>query len=53
MDNFLSVLLIILIIIDMHHHRFEIYTLVSEIHENVDLEINIKNMFELERIINS
>ena len=32
-----SVLCIIPVIIDMHGHRFEIYTLVSEIHENVDL----------------
>ena len=31
-----SVLFIILVIIDVHWHRFEIYTLVSEIHENVD-----------------
>ena len=32
-----NVLFIILVIIDVHGHRFEIYTLVSEIHENVDL----------------
>ena len=32
-----SVLFIIPVIIDVHGHRFEIYTLVSEIHENVDL----------------
>ena len=29
------------------------YTLVSEIHENVDLVLGIKNIFELEGIINS
>ena len=34
-------------------HRFEIYTLVSEIHENVDLVLGIKNVFELEGVINS
>ena len=33
--------------------RFEIYTLVSEIHENVDLVLGIKNVFELEGVINS
>ena len=49
----MSVLLIIPIIIDMHCHRLEIFTLVSEIHENVDLIIGIKNMFELEGIRNS
>ena len=42
-----SVLFVIPVIIDVHKHRFEIYTLVSEIHENVDLVLGIKNMFEL------
>ena len=50
--QFFSVLFIILIIIDIHGHRFEIYTLVSEIHENVDLVLGIKNIFELEGVIN-
>ena len=48
-----SVLFIILVIIDVHGHRFEIYTLVSEIHENVDLVLCIKNVFKLEGVINS
>ena len=48
-----SVLFIIPVIVDIHGHRFEIYTLVSEIHENVDLVLGIKNVFELEGIINS
>ena len=39
--------------IDIHGHSFEIYTLVSDIHENVDLVLGIKNIFELEGIINS
>ena len=34
------------IIIDIHGHRFEIYTSVSEIHENIDIVLGIKNMFE-------
>ena len=38
----ISVLFIIPIIIDIHGHRFKIYTLVSEIQENVDLVIGIK-----------
>ena len=37
----------------MHGHRFEIFPLVSEIHENIDLVFGIKNVFELEGIINS
>ena len=48
-----SVLFIIPVIIDVHRHRFKIYTLVSEIHENVDLVLGIKNVFELEGVINS
>ena len=48
-----SVLFIIPVIIEVHGHRFEIYTLVSEIHENVDLVLGIKNMFKLEGVINS
>ena len=48
-----SVLFIIPVIIDVHGHRFKIYTLVSEIHENVDLVLGIKNVFELEGVINS
>ena len=48
-----SVLFIIQLIIDIHGHRFEIYTLVSEIHKNVDLVLVIKNVFKLEGVINS
>ena len=48
-----SVLFIIPVIVDIHGHRFKIYTLVSEIHENVDLVLGIKNIFELEGVINS
>ena len=32
-----SVLFVIPIIIDIHGHRFEVYTLVSEIHKNIDI----------------
>ena len=45
-----SVLFMIPVIIEVHNHRFEIYTLVSEIHENVDLVLGIKNIFELESV---
>ena len=51
--QFIGVLFIIPIVIDIHGHSFEIFTLVSEIHENVDLVFGIKNIFELEGIINS
>ena len=51
--QYVSVLFVILIIIDIHGHRFEIYTLVSKIHENLDIVLGIKNVFELEGLINS
>ena len=35
---------IIPVIIDIHGHRLEVYTLVSEIHENIDLVPGIKNV---------
>ena len=41
------------VIVDIHGHRFEIYTLVSQIHENVDLILGIKNVFEIEGVTNS
>ena len=37
----------------IQNHKFEIFTLVSEIHENVNLVIGIKNLFELEGVIDS
>ena len=48
-----SVLFIIPVIIEAHGHRFKIYTLVSEIHKNIDLVLGIKNVFKLEGVINS
>ena len=53
MVSFVSVLFIIPVIIDIHRHRFVIYTLVSEIYENINLVLGIKNVFKLEGVINS
>ena len=39
--------------IEVHIYRCEIYTLVSEMHENVDLDLGIKNIFEMKEVINS
>ena len=50
--QYVSVLFIIPVIINIHRHIFEIYTLVSEIHENVGLVLDIKNVFKLEGVIN-
>ena len=51
--QYVSVLFIIPIIVDTYGHRFEVYTLVSEIQKNVDLVLEIKNVFKLEGEINS
>ena len=48
-----SISFVIPVIVNISGHIFEIYTLVSEIHENVDLVSGIKNMFELEDVISS
>ena len=49
----ISVLFIIPVIIEIAGHRFKVYTLVSEIHDNVDLVLGIKTVFELEGVFNS
>ena len=51
--QYVSVLFVIPVIIDIHGHRFEIFTLVSGIHDNVDLVMGMKNIFELEGVIDS
>ena len=38
-----AVLFIVLVIIEIHEHLFEVFTLVSEIHDNVDLVLGMKN----------
>ena len=49
--QYVGVLFVIPVIVDIHGHRFEVFPLVSEIHENVDLVLGIKNIFELEGVI--
>ena len=51
--QYVSVLFVIPVIIDIHGHGFEIFTLVSEIHDNVALVMGMKNIFELEGVIDS
>ena len=54
-DNgqYVAVLFIISVIIEVHEHVFEVFTLVSEIHDNVDLVLGMKNAYELEGIIDT
>ena len=46
-----AVLFVMSIVKDAYVHRFEVLTLVSEIHDNVDLVLGMKNVFELEGVI--
>ena len=43
----------ILVIVDVHGHRLEVFTLVSEIHDNVDLVLGMKNVFQIEGVIDT
>ena len=49
----MAVLFIVLVIIEIHSHLLEVFTLVSEIHDNVDLVLGMKNAYELEGIIDT
>ena len=51
--QYVGVLSVILVIVYIDGHTFEIFTLVSEIPENVNLVLGIKNIFELEGVIDS
>ena len=44
-----GVLFVILVIVEICSHRLEVFTLVSEIFDNVDIVLGIKNIFELGR----
>ena len=41
------------VLVNVHGHRFEVFTLVLEIHDNVDLVLGMKNVFELEGVIDT
>ena len=51
--QYVGVLFVILVIIEICGHRLEVFTLVSEIFDNVDMVLGIKNLFELEGVIYS
>ena len=38
---------------EINNHRLEVFTLVSEIFDNVDMVLGIKNLFKLEGVIDS
>ena len=51
--QYVGVLFVIPVIITIQKYRFQFFTVVSEIHENVDLVLGIKNLFKLEGVIDS
>ena len=51
--QYVEVLFVILVIVEICSHRLEVLTLVSEIFDNVDMVLGIKNIFELEGVIDS
>ena len=51
--QYIAVLFIIPVIIEVYGHIFEVFTLVPEIHYNVDLVLGMKNAYELEGIIDT
>ena len=51
--QYVAVLFLILVIIERHCHLFEVFTLVSQIHDNVDLVLGMKNAYELEGIVDT
>ena len=51
--QYVGVLFVILLIVEICGHRLEVFTLVSEIFDNVDMVLGIKNIFELEGVIDS
>ena len=51
--QYVGLLFVIPVTVDIHGHRFEVFTLVSKTYENVDLVLGIKNIFILEGVIDS
>ena len=49
--QYVGVLFVILVIVKICSHRLEVFTLVSEIFDNVDMVLGINNLFELEGVI--
>ena len=52
-SQYVGVLFVIPVIVEIHKHRLEVFTLVLEIFDNVDMVLGIKNLFELEGAIDS
>ena len=51
--KYATVLFVVPVIINIYGHSFKVFTLVSEIHDNVDLVLGMKKVFELEGVIDT
>ena len=51
--QYVGVLFVTPVIIEINEHRLEVFTLVSEIFDNVDMVLGIKNLFEIEGVIDT
>ena len=51
--QYVGVLFVIPVIVEIHGHKLEVFTLVSEIFDNIDMILGIKNLFELEGVIDT
>ena len=51
--QYVRVLFVIPVIIEINEHRLEVFTLVSELFDNVDMVLGIKNLFEIEGVIDT
>ena len=51
--QYVGVLFVIPVIIEINNHRLEVFTLVLEIFDNVDMVLGIKNLFEIEGVIDT
>ena len=51
--QYVGFLFVIPVIVEINKHRLEVFTLVSEIFDNIDMVLGIKNLFELEDVIDT
>ena len=51
--QYVVVLFVIPVIVEINKHRLEVFMLVSEICDNVDMVLGIKNLFEIEGVIDT
>ena len=51
--QYVGVLFVIPVIVEINEHRLEVFTLVSEIFDNVNMVLGIKKFFEIEGVIDT